>query len=650
MTKHLKSMLLIGALALFAALGAPSALAAEACPNEQLRAEDNSTFLPDCRAYELVSPDSNHAVINEEAGGRTSSNGNAMVYPIFDAPENAISGGVLVNEVRAERDPLLGWHGSSLSPPLVGPTTNYISFLPIGLAPDLATTAVFSSQPLDGEPRTAAGYKLYVGQPGGTYRSLMPIPSLSQPQFIAGNADFSHVYFVPFAPELAEDPLGGNSIYSWTASGGLKLADVLPNGEVAPHGASFVGNIIASTSADASRAVFVAEGILYLRTEDQPTVELGSIHIDPTQSDPAISDRAGITSDGSEVLFTSRAELTPDADTGVAEAGRDLYSYDVSTHKLSDLTVDTDPADVDGADVDYVAGASKDGSYIYFTANGKLAPGAVSGSRSLYVFHEGHISFLAASDAFSFEVAGDGSHAVFASSSRLTAYDNTDPVTGRPHTEIYEATVGAGVTCASCRVDGTPPIADSFLPNGSLGETRTISDDGRRVFFGSTDAIVPGVPGGLRAIFEYEQGHVSAISPLSASSNADLLTTSPSGDDVFFKTFENLLPNPKSGPQAVIDARVGGGFPIPPSGCSGVACQAPATAPPSITAPESAIFAGPGNLLTTTPTTAKAVARKKTLKCKKGFVKRRAGSPKKLRCVRIAHKRKHARSDRRARS
>jgi hypothetical protein len=34
----------------------PTAARAEACPNENFRAEDNSTRLPDCRAYEMVSP------------------------------------------------------------------------------------------------------------------------------------------------------------------------------------------------------------------------------------------------------------------------------------------------------------------------------------------------------------------------------------------------------------------------------------------------------------------------------------------------------------------------------------------------------------------------------------------------------------------
>ena len=73
------------------------------------------------------------------------------------------------------------------------------------------------------------------------------------------------------------------------------------------------------------------------------------------------------------MFFTSRVELTNDADTGPEDNAANLYEYDFEKpegERLSDLTVDT--VDPDGAGVLGLVTASEDGSYVYFVAEGEL--------------------------------------------------------------------------------------------------------------------------------------------------------------------------------------------------------------------------------------------------------------------------------------
>ncbi len=90
-----------------------------------------------------------------------------------------------------------------------------------------------------------------------------------------------------------------------------------------------------------------------------------------------------------------------------------------------------------------------------------------------------------------------------------------------------------------------------------------LSDDGTRVFFDSTDQVVPGATDGLQNVYEYENGTTSLISPGDGSSPATLVDASSSGDDVFFDSYDDVVPPLDSSLESAIwDARVGGGFPI----------------------------------------------------------------------------------------
>ena len=305
----------------------------------------------------------------------------------------------------------------------------------------------------------------------------------------------------------------------------------------------------------------------------------------------------GISADGSRVLFTSASELTDDADTGKSagspnDKGADLYSYDVASGDLTDLTVDTAAADeATGADVEQVVGASRDASYVYFIASGDLAPGATSGERNLYVAHGATITFIAANptgspgQGYPFYVTPSGLYAAFTATEGQTGYDNAG------HSEVYKYTYGGGLECASCRPGGEAPTGDASITG------RTISDDGARVFFQSDDAVLPQAQSSQANVFEYEAGEVHLLSP--GDGNAAVLAgASASGDDVFIAGFDELSAQGQGPVFAIYDARVGANVPPrpKPTECQGEGCRGAATTPPQVATPGTAKFEAPGTI------------------------------------------------------
>jgi hypothetical protein len=168
------------------------------------------------------------------------------------------------------------------------------------------------------------------------------------------------------------------------------------------------------------------------------------------------------------------------------------------------------------------------------------------------------------------------------------------------------------------------------------------------LFFDSSDALVPHASDGRQNVYEYEDGHVSAISNVAGGEESFFLDASPSGEDVFFGSANKLLPQDTGDNVVVWDARQDGGFPFPvaaPPCTTAEACRAASPPTPSVFgAPPSATFSGPGNVAPPPPAVVKKVT-KKAAKCKKGDVKNKKGKcikkpKKKSKAKRASHNRR----------
>lgn len=236
---------------------------------------------------------------------------------------------------------------------------------------------------------------------------------------------------------------GFDNLYD-SVNGQLYQVNVLPDGKPEPSPAAIYGgrssllerkfehNFSGDVSTDGSRVFWTSLGTgdLYVRqndTQPQSMVE-GERCTEPTKACTVQIDRVqpgatgtsgggqfwAASGDGSKVFFTDCSRLT-EGSTAVSgggcareefvnnqigernePTGNDLYEYDLTSGRLTDLTVDSNSTDALGADVQGVVGASVDGSSVYFVANGVLAEEdaegrkPVAGQPNLYLHHAGN--------------------------------------------------------------------------------------------------------------------------------------------------------------------------------------------------------------------------------------------------------------------
>jgi hypothetical protein len=396
----------------------------------------------------------------------------------------------------------------------------------------------------------------------------------------------------------------------------------------------------------------------------------------------------GASSDGSRVFFTK---------------ARDLYEYDLATTNTTDLAPSGAVLGVSGISEDgaYVYFVSE--AVLASNENGDKAH-AAAGVPNLYLYHSGapeptrFIATLTLDDNAMFgpsanfpgeafwgdwraglnvrtaEVTPDGRHLVFMSHRSLTGYNNdggcensTGQPAGCPEVFVYDANTDQ-LLCASCSSSGEPPIAagaeprtlgGAFLPTPTVlssgaYQLRWINEDGSRVFFDSAEPLVPQDNNGVQDVYEWERNGSGScrrdpsctylISSDLSDEEATLVDASASGDDVFFASRAQLVPEDRSQFVELYDARVGGGFPTPSLACTGTGCQGVPQAPPSFATPASVTFTGAGNFPPTpTKSPPKPLTRAQKLAralkaCKSKARKRRA------RCKREARARYGAKS------
>lgn len=509
--------------------GSAAPAAAAECPNEARRTEQGAQALPDCRAYELVSPGATIPLDSRPA--RSSVSGDAFTYRDKQpAPEAATSSYYYL----ANRGPA-GWSIQS-----IGPQGEAAARFEdeceqdVYFSPDLSHNIDEEGWFSPGSAHCKRSQEVLVpGEPllyrnvfvheiaGDSYQLLNLTPSGVPPanaKFEDASDDFSHIVFGEEAKLTPEAP-AGYDYYLWSG-GELRLATVLPNGtpaagqlaEAAGQAGSGINGfapITGAVSADGRRILFYAGNSLYLRLNaDQPQgptssgcigVTLGcTVQVDRSAG-PGVSG-GGIfgfaSASGGRVFFTDESKLTPDSTASAGKA--DLYEYDVASEQLTDLTA----GGPESADVRGVLGAADDGSRLYFVANGTLAagatPGTCSGSETagqacnLYVLDEGTITFIARlprEDRYIWreefpittrkpgfvwsEVSPNGRYLGLSWIASLTGYDNRNPSSNFPEREIflYDAESGQ-LSCASCNPSGARPTnSTSLATSGQYGPT-----------------------------------------------------------------------------------------------------------------------------------------------------------------------------------
>jgi hypothetical protein len=545
--KHVRFVLVAGCVCVWGFAGSTAAGATGRCPNEVLRI-GRSVDLPDCRAYELVTP---------EELGRTADmlfdQGLDRALPAADGERLALEAPEAFLEPGAEAFGTLAVFSRTLTGWTMEPVATSRAISGQGLqirllSPDLSHVMFSSHDPLN---TFQASYE--VGPVGGPYSAIVENATIfpePKTHFLGANAGsegvptFSYVVFesedsiLPPGPEReqAERTEGESAnLYEWAGGGrcevpgsSCRLVNVNNEGKLldrcgATLGAgSKEGSTLNAVSPDGSKIFFTSpfrernackeNPQLYMRVGGRETVEVSApegVIVPP--SERGVVGYDGASADGSKVFFTSGTPLVPG--TG---AGYHLYEYNTQAAIGNRLTLIANEVTKSEAFINPHVVVSEDGSTVYYVGTGAIEengrPVSVSGIWR-YEAATGRRSFVAVPSGTLREdepyyTTRDGRFLVFPSGHKggpplefFGPHGLVPEPRGAGHEELYRyEAVDGSVMCVSCGVGNAPTKGklreqDSFhglltTPGGSRAPI-SISEDGRRVFFQTSAQLVP---------------------------------------------------------------------------------------------------------------------------------------------------------------
>jgi hypothetical protein len=605
------------------------------CPNEALRVGP-SAQLPDCRAYEQVTPTQKGGTMDifnynvlYPTGSLIGEDGDHFLLHALGVQWGSSPDPTYSNYFFS-REQATGWQMTSARPlGEAGPD----GYEPELYTPDLTQTALLSEwQTTEASSSPAIEFK--AGPPGGPYSTIsVPRADVDYNEtngWVAASSDFSKLVLSvkdhTLVPGHTTATTSGSDLYE-DDEGQLRQLNVLSDGatigtcgaEMAlgaaeePDSGARLGRPASTphaVSADGSRVFFeaapgsvCAEKHLYMRVAGHETVDIGAYKFFAADSE------------GSKLLLER---------PGAGEI-EEFFLYETETASLSHLFTASTALEADSTTGNHggasgVPLASSDLSSVYFASQEQLTSEApVASGKYSYLYRYDvatrSLAFVTVNLGSPEYVSPDGRYAYF-NGDRYDTQENVvqcvtcaSPPNPEPLLSARPFAVGEGASDSANRRNDVPQVSAA-------------SGNGEFFFFDSPGAYVPQDIDGEEAlsaatfdseyssssdVYEWRRngvdgcarvgGCISLITGGEGGVQNVLLGTTESGRDVFFATHESLVPSDTDTAGDVYDARVGGGIAPPPPRpveCEGDACSTPFAAPSDLT-PASVGFRGAGN-------------------------------------------------------